>query len=155
VAVVVVVVQITYTLTVLGSKFPFPRVAGPDMAELFLLVRTHAPQLPYGWNVASYGATASFYDDVGKQVRTHTTPPPAPPHLAHIWALLTSSSVMGPPTQKQAQATNTLYVRASGPWIDITYSGSLVTPEGLTVYNQQLYESNSGTVKVRPFAFQY
>jgi hypothetical protein len=52
-------------------------------------------------------------------------------------------------TQKQAQATNTLYVRASGPWIDISYSGSIVTPEGIVIYNQQLYQSNSGIAKVR------
>jgi len=51
-------------------------------------------------------------------------------------------------TQKQASVSNVLYVRASGPWITISYSGSLLTPEGLVVYNQQLYESNSGIAKV-------
>lgn len=39
-------------------------------------------------------------------------------------------------------------MRASGPWIDISYSGSIVTPEGIVIYNQQLYQSNSGVAKV-------
>ncbi len=59
----------TYRLSLFGAKFPFPRTAGPDLAQLYLLVRTVAPQLPYGWNAASYGATATFLDNVGKQVR--------------------------------------------------------------------------------------
>jgi hypothetical protein len=60
---------VTYRLTAFGSQFPFPRKAGPDLAELHLLVRTVAPQLPYGWNAASFGATATFLDNVNKQVR--------------------------------------------------------------------------------------
>jgi len=66
--------QIGFDLSVLGTRFPVPRSAGPDLADTYLLVRTDAPQLAYGSPVATYNITWDYRDNSNATVRPSTTP---------------------------------------------------------------------------------
>jgi hypothetical protein len=150
--------QIGFDLSVLGMRFPVPRSAGPDLADTYLLVRTDAPQLAYGSPVATYNITWDYRDNSNATVRPlpHTR---ATAHtLPHLRTIEHTHHRTHPPThppththtrQKQAKWTTKLSARAAGPWVELAFWGSILTPEGIVAYNNTLYQSNGGIARVR------
>ncbi len=125
----------------LGTRFPVPRSAGPDLADTYLLVRTDAPQLAYGSPVATYNITWDYRDNSNATVRPSTPTAHAPPH--------TLTRITAHTRQKQAKWTTKLSARAAGPWVELAFWGSILTPEGIVAYNNTLYQSNGGIARVR------